>query len=86
MKTVGNESKTIKNIYRWNYYHHISMLPLLGDNHCLPLLYMAKFFIWLEETGEPINDSEIGYMIILSLHFIKSIQRTSIKWYEYYIW
>ena len=39
------------------------MLPLLGDNHCLPLSHMAKHFIWIEETGERINEFDIGYMI-----------------------
>ena len=50
MISVGNENKTIKNKDRWNYFHHMPILPLLGDNHCLPLWHMAKRFIWLEET------------------------------------
>ena len=32
-----------------NYYHRMPIVPLLGDNHCLPLLHMAKKFNWLEE-------------------------------------
>ena len=47
------------------------MSPLLGDNHRLPLLHMAKCFIWIEETGKHINDFEIGYMINPSLHVNK---------------
>ena len=47
------------------------MLPLLGDNHRLPLLYMDKPFIWLEETGERINEFEVGYMINPSLYVNK---------------
>ena len=39
------------------------VLPLLGNNYCMPLLFMAKRFIWLEETGESINDFEIRYTI-----------------------
>ena len=39
------------------------MLPLLGDNHRLPLLHKAKRFIWIEEKYERINEFEIGYMI-----------------------
>ena len=37
MISVGNENKTIKNKDRWNYFHHMPILPLLGDNHRLPL-------------------------------------------------
>ena len=47
------------------------VLPLLGDNHCLPLLHTAKRFIWLEETCERIINFEIGYTINLSLHVNK---------------
>ena len=36
---------------------------MLGDNHCLPLFYMAKSFICIEETKERINEFSIGYMI-----------------------
>ena len=32
------------------------MLPLLVANNCLPLLHMAKGFIWIEETGKFINE------------------------------
>ena len=39
------------------------MFPLLGDDHCLPLLHMNKRFIWVEETGEGINEFDIGYII-----------------------
>ena len=47
------------------------MFPLLGDNHRLLLLHMAKLFIWIEETGERINKFEIGYIINLSLYVNK---------------
>ena len=32
------------------------LLPLLETNKCLPLLHKAKRFIWIEETGEHINE------------------------------
>ena len=35
---------------------------------------MHKRFIWLEETGERINESEIGCMINPSLHVNKSFK------------
>ena len=50
------------------------MLPLLGVDHRLQLLYMAKRFIWLEETGKLINEFEIGYMINPSLHVNKTFR------------
>ena len=50
------------------------MLPLLGDNHCLPLLHMAKSFIWLEEKSYCINDFAIGYMINPTLHINKAFK------------
>ena len=39
---VGNEDKKIKNKGRWNYFHHMPMLSLLGANHRLPLFHMAN--------------------------------------------
>ena len=36
--------------YRWNYFHNISMLSLLGANYCLHLFHIAKHFIWINET------------------------------------
>ena len=48
------------------------MFPLLGDNHSILLLQMAKRFIWLKETGERINEFEIGYMINPYLHVDKA--------------
>ena len=48
MIAVGNKNKNIKNKYRWNYCHHMPILPLLRANHLLPLLHKAKRFIWIE--------------------------------------
>ena len=50
------------------------MLPLLGANNRLPLLHMAKRFIWIEETGKIINEFEIGYMINPSLYLNKTFR------------
>ena len=44
------------------------MLPFLGDNHRIRLLNMDKHFIWIEKTGECINEFDIGYMINPILH------------------
>ena len=37
MIAVRNENKKSKNKDRWNYCHHMPILPLLGTNHRLPL-------------------------------------------------
>ena len=50
MIAVRKENKKIKNKYRWDYCHHMPMLPFLRDNNRLPLFHMAKRFIWLNET------------------------------------
>ena len=51
MIAVGNDNKKIKNKYRRNYCHRMPMLPLLGKNYLLPLLHMAKRFIWLNKKN-----------------------------------
>ena len=68
MIAVGNENGKIKNKDIWNYCHRMSMLPLLGANHRLLSLHMAKRFICLEEKGEGINEFAIEYMISTSFH------------------
>ena len=71
---VGKNKKIKNKEDIWNYCHHVPMLPLLGDNHRLPLFHMAKKTIWLEEAGKFINEFEIGYMINPSLHVNKSFR------------
>ena len=71
---VGTENKNNRNKYICNYRHRTPMLPLLGANHRLTLFHMAKRFIWIEETGEHINEYEIGCMINPSLHVNKSFK------------
>ena len=48
------------------------MLPLLGENHRLPLFHMAKHFIWIIKTKN-------GYMIYLGLNvseaFIEQVKK-----------
>ena len=74
MKEVEKENKKIKNRDGWNYFHHMPILPLLGDNNHLPLFHMAKRFIWLAETGGHIIEFYIGYMINPSLHVNKDFR------------
>ena len=44
---------------------------LLGDNHLLPLSYMAKSYIWIEGKNQHINEVFIGYMMNRSLSINK---------------
>ena len=67
MIAVWNEKK-IKNRDRWNYFHHMPILPLLGANNRPPLVNMAKRFIWINEAKNHINEFSIGYMIITGLN------------------
>ena len=41
---------------KWNQLNLIDIQSLLGTNHHLPLSHMAKFFIWIEETNQRINE------------------------------
>ena len=50
------------------------MKSLLGAYHRLPLLHLAKSYIWLEETRERINEFSIGYMIYPNLNINKAFK------------
>ena len=73
MIAVRNKKK-IKDKDRWNYYHNMLILPLLGANHFTPLLHISKRLIWLNETKKRINEFDIEYMINPSLHVNKSFR------------
>ena len=69
-----NKNEKIKNKDRWKYCHNFPILPVLGVNHSLPLLHIAKSYIWINETSGHINESAIGYMINPTLHVNKSFK------------
>ena len=71
---VGNDNEKMKNKDTWNYCHHMPIFKLLGANNRLPLINMARIFIWIEETEELINSFEIGYIFSKSLHANKSFK------------
>ena len=50
------------------------MLPMLGDNYCLPLLHMAQRFISINETKHIIDEFAIEYMINSVLHVNKAFR------------
>ena len=72
--SVGNENKTFKNKYRYNYCHNMHMISFLGVNHRLPLFCMDKHFIWINETKQRINRFMIGYMINPVLNVINAFR------------
>ena len=67
-----NEKKLNKD--KWNYCHNFPILSLLGDNHRLLVLHMAKTFICIKETSDRIDEFEIGYMINTTFHVNKSLK------------
>ena len=50
------------------------MLPLLGENHRLPLLHKAKHFFGLTKPKKRINEFTIGYMINPGLNINKAFR------------
>ena len=58
------------------------MLLLLGANHCLPLIHMAKHFISINETKQRINEVTTGYMINKGLNVNKAF-REQVEKYMY---
>ena len=57
-----------------DYFNHIPMQSLLGDNNSLPLFHTDNVFIWIEETKERINNFFIGYMINPVLNINKAFR------------
>ena len=49
------------------------ILTFLGEKKRLPLLHMAKRFIWINETKKPINEFVIGYIINPGLNVNKAL-------------
>ena len=50
------------------------MQYLLGNNLRMPLLYMAKIYIWLEEKNQRINALSIGYTMNPNFHKKKAFR------------
>ena len=58
---------------------------MLGINHRLPLLHMAKSYIWFEETNERINEFYIGYKMNQNLSINKAFKEKVTKCMKNYI-
>ena len=74
MIEIGNKNEKNENKDRWNYCQHFPIFPLLGANHRLPILHMAKNILWVHDTSERINEFSIGYMINSTLRVNKAFK------------
>ena len=59
---------------KWNKLNLLDIKSLLGTNHRLPLSYMAKSYIYLEEKKQHINDFYIGYTMNPNLNLNKAFR------------
>ena len=72
--SFGYKNITIKTEDKRNQLNRIDIQSLLGTNHRLPLSYMAKSYIWLEETNPHINEFSFGYMMNPNLNTNKDFR------------
>ena len=56
---------------KWETLNVIPLMPLVGVNHCQPILHMSKIMVHCYSIDESINQFSICYMINPSLHFNK---------------
>ena len=55
----------------WETLNVITLIPLVGVNHRLPILHISKIMVHCYSTDEIINQFAIGYMINPSLNCSK---------------
>ena len=55
--------------YKWEIPAVIPLIPIVGVNHCLPILHLSKRMVHIYTTGKTIHKFAIGYMIKPSLQF-----------------
>ena len=53
---------------KWGKIGVVPLMPLVGVNHCQPILHMSKIMFHCYSTDEIINKFSIGYMINPSLN------------------
>ena len=49
--------------YKWEIPTVITLMPILGVNHRLPILHLSKRMVHTYTAGKTINKFAIGYMI-----------------------
>ena len=57
--------------YIWEKIDVIPLLPLVGVNHCQPILNMSKRMVYIYATDKKNYQFVIGYIINPSLHINK---------------
>ena len=88
MIAVGNENEKIKNKDRWNYCHHMPMLPfwgiiivyryyiwlnfLCGFKKQVKLLISLRLYIWLIQVCMLIKPSDTKWKNVRKLHLVHS--------------
>ena len=72
--SVCYEDKKNQTQDKWNQLNLMEIQSLLGTNHRLPLSYMDKSYIWLQETNQRINEFSIGYIMNPNLSINKSFK------------
>ena len=71
---VGYNSKTIQTQDKRDQLNLMDIQYMLQTNNHLLLSYMAKCYIWIEETNERNNKIPIGYMVNPNLSVNKSFK------------
>ena len=59
---------------RWELPAFIPLMPIVGVNHRLPILYMSKIMVHIYTTDKTVHQFSIDYMINPSLHINKMIK------------
>ena len=64
--------------YKWELPAVIPLMPIVGVNNSLPILYMSKIMVHIYSTENTIHQFAIGYMINPSLN-INNVFRTKVQ-------
>ena len=61
------EKKTIPAKYKWEIPAVIPLMPIVGVNHCLPILHLSPKMVHIYTAGKTIHQFAIDHMINPSL-------------------
>ena len=68
---IGKRKQTITAKDKWELPAVIPLMPIVGVNNCLPLLYLSKIMVHIYSTENTIRQFAIGYMTNPSLNINK---------------
>ena len=74
MIELEKQDKKVPGKDKWETLAVIPLMPLVGVNHCQPILHMTKIIVHCYYTDEIINQFAIGYMINPSLNCNKVLR------------